>query len=649
MLFQRLFNWIKYKTLPQSVLFKNRLFVERDSKHRRIFNNFGLTFRNSKWTNYEMYNVKFHFQWTYYKYFFALIFATGFFLIFFFHTKLYLSYPLLNLVSFFIWTSVDSFDYYLSFFIWSAIVLNSMFLNAVYAYFFFAIYGDTTDLKLIFSNRFFYDNKVLVHETEKHKHFTNHDYKLILFGWILNSGSITHEKVLNQLFNSYIPKDQFSKFSNFFFNLYSLTYLCKLTLPNLSSFAAIEKINRLQKEKPFYDQNLADAFFSASNLTTKHAALTLWYNLSQYPNYFDSLNLQVARKKSQLFFDWSCASIAYETNLNNELLSTKTGQFKFYELTNSLFSELSSNNGPFWHLSSFLKSHVQLGKWHRWLYRYSILHRKLLKNSHKITITKRLINSGFFSRSLFEKNLWASETFQKISNPLLCTNSYFQLLYGDFYKTKVATDYLKSTLQSTTLAFSSKTFELGHSYESSYFWFLKRFFLFNTLPATFATSSLNKPNFKHITDIKSIILDRNNTQSSNLLLTSYQTSTRYPLLNSFYINSPWTTFTENLSSSKIPNALNLNDLFLSTADNYLLVSDHLELLNWITTNTLLIHSSLSYNTKSTALVQKFNAIPNKFEVNQNSKLNELTFWLNYPGTLTDQQALTDFVFITFFK
>jgi hypothetical protein len=49
MLFQRLYNWIKYKTLPSSFLFKNRLFIERDSKHRRVLSNFGLSFRNSKW------------------------------------------------------------------------------------------------------------------------------------------------------------------------------------------------------------------------------------------------------------------------------------------------------------------------------------------------------------------------------------------------------------------------------------------------------------------------------------------------------------------------------------------------------------------------------------------------------------------------
>jgi hypothetical protein len=44
-------------TLPPSVLFLNRLYVERDSKHRRVTSNLGLTFRNSKWSSYARVNI----------------------------------------------------------------------------------------------------------------------------------------------------------------------------------------------------------------------------------------------------------------------------------------------------------------------------------------------------------------------------------------------------------------------------------------------------------------------------------------------------------------------------------------------------------------------------------------------------------------
>ena len=56
-LFSKVYNWLKYKTLPPSFLFLNRLLVERDSKHRRITSNLGVTFRNSKWSTYVRTNI----------------------------------------------------------------------------------------------------------------------------------------------------------------------------------------------------------------------------------------------------------------------------------------------------------------------------------------------------------------------------------------------------------------------------------------------------------------------------------------------------------------------------------------------------------------------------------------------------------------
>ena len=66
MLFSKIFNWVKYKTLPPSILFSNRLFVERDSKHRRVTSNLGLTFRNSKWSTYARSNINIGHQSSYF-------------------------------------------------------------------------------------------------------------------------------------------------------------------------------------------------------------------------------------------------------------------------------------------------------------------------------------------------------------------------------------------------------------------------------------------------------------------------------------------------------------------------------------------------------------------------------------------------------
>lgn len=48
---------------------------------------------------------------------------------------------------------------------------------------------------------------------------------------------------------------------------------------------------------------------------------------------------------------------------------------------------------------------LNLYKQQRWLYRYSTLHRKILKQSNVVTNANRLISSGFFDNSLVSTNL----------------------------------------------------------------------------------------------------------------------------------------------------------------------------------------------------------------------------------------------------
>jgi len=140
MLFQRLYNWIKYKTLPPSFLFKNRLFIERDSKHRRVLTNFGLSFRNSKWSNYESYNIKNNFKNLYFRYIFWIFFSLVTLLFVFYFKKYYIFFYFFNNLSFFFWISIDTFDYYLSFLIWLATISFSLLFNILYSFFFLIIF-----------------------------------------------------------------------------------------------------------------------------------------------------------------------------------------------------------------------------------------------------------------------------------------------------------------------------------------------------------------------------------------------------------------------------------------------------------------------------------------------------------------------------
>ena len=47
-MFDKVYNWLKIKTLPPSVEAKNRIVLERNAKDKRVFSDVGKTIRSSK-------------------------------------------------------------------------------------------------------------------------------------------------------------------------------------------------------------------------------------------------------------------------------------------------------------------------------------------------------------------------------------------------------------------------------------------------------------------------------------------------------------------------------------------------------------------------------------------------------------------------
>jgi hypothetical protein len=112
---------------------------------------------------------------------------------------------------------------------------------------------------------------------------------------------------------------------------------------------------------------------------------------------------------------------------------------------------------------------------------------------------------------------------------------------------------------------------LFNFYENSYFWYLKRFYLFNTLPSNFIKSKLNLNRNKN--------LNRDKNLSKYSILLSY-------FLNSFYTNlSTYSHFSDtdvyffDFYSNFGLNSLNsFKDLYLLNNENDLLNKDNLNLL-----------------------------------------------------------------------
>lgn len=125
MLFKHLYTWIKYKTLPPSFLFKNRFFVERDSKHLRIMNNIGLVFRNERWTNWDAP----HFDWKWIDLFILMSRYLGSFLFILFIWKFWgnflIEVPVFNKVALRFWLIYEFFDYYSLYGVWILLLMRS--------------------------------------------------------------------------------------------------------------------------------------------------------------------------------------------------------------------------------------------------------------------------------------------------------------------------------------------------------------------------------------------------------------------------------------------------------------------------------------------------------------------------------------------
>lgn len=427
-MFKRLFNWIKFKTLPPSINFKNRLFLERDSKSRRITNNLGLTFRNSKWADYTRTDINLNLRHSYKQALSLLLLSTlilGFFLYAF---KLYNPTPLSNDLAFFIWSLKDLLTYHTFTFLTLisftlTVGLEKFYVSCVGWFFLKAPEGGFVTPKAISS------------------YPKSQDLKYVIYHWFRNSGSSSIPTLLEPLLSTSPRKD--------------------------SSTLAVIDLKKL---------------FSLSNslLTPKVGATYLFNSASR-----NSLGYQHATTKLVDLVDtnleflntrtkWISGSV--DKSYRNSHL--RRGPFTAGLLNYSRLQGLSTNLQLALTFEDTLKSQLSLVKSNRLLYNYSFLHRKLLKNTHKLTTVKRLLGVNWYDSKLTLKNIWASDLFAGLSNPQTFLQSGLGLSYGSLISDQGWKSYLKGVHASDQ---SSNSFESFRYCEESLFWLMKRIYSFNNL------------------------------------------------------------------------------------------------------------------------------------------------------------------------
>lgn len=557
-----MYNWLKYKTTTPSVLFKNRLFIERDSKHKRIFNNVGLTFRNLKWNSYESENTQPVFKSQYFKIISFIIICVGLVLLLNnFYNYYTLSY-FYNEIFFCVWAGLDTFDYYFTFLVWIAFLIASMVTNLFQSYFFFNNLNSKSGKHK--PEKF---TNVLNHKACSAVNLSKKDYKFFLLNW-LNSESLSQNPVLFEnlktLFVTNFNNDWWHKNCTFFLKLYKLTHLLKLSDKTGSAFAFQLKLARFELNNSF---DLL-TYLNASNLLNSNPTLFFSYLLKNQNNRhtFDfKKKTSVTFLANRTFWNPNYVFNTDQSDLN--LFFRVDGFFYFSSTSSSQLTNLFKKNKNLNLLDSLVHNQINSAKWNRWLYKYSILHRKVFKNSHKLTLSKKLLNSGFYNSNLSKKNLWNSEFFSKSTN--------FNLLH---FATSLLQPGVEVSPLFQTFSDSKAIYNFQHSqlsnlsvHETSFFWFLKRFYFFSNLGNNriFSTTAVKKATCSY--EIQNLSVHFN---FQSFLLKSFGSNLKVLDLNSFYLNL--TNTPQKLTILNKSAYLLFSDLDLFNRDN-------LEILNWVAT------------------------------------------------------------------
>lgn len=594
-----MFNWLKLKMISPSVLHRNRLYIERDSKTRRVMTNFGLTFRNSKWSDYSLNNVNLYSLEKFKRFmstligglslflFLFLLNASGFYVIdlpTFIICKeavwLYYDWATLSL-----FTCIFSYSYPLqASFNW----LVQVFLGKVFT----TTVSRSASLTTPSQSPSSYPQPTpsTFGLTQESKLETYWDQlpaewrKVIAVTWLEESGWSPSFKTFWtwQFYQSTDSSLQIKKSKFFLKRLYK----------------AADQVAKVQTRFPveltnnFFDSPFVKLMQSSTPLSMQYFTPLLTFKDSSPSQ--NSSGVPVFKHLAR----WNLAR--YNQEFQNPLVTTTWRLGAFYSTHLNLWSVNAKKRSTL--LTSLvndsLTQQVKFLKWMRWLYRYNILHRNVIYNSHKVTSIKKLLSSGFFKSRLAHQNLWASNFFARNPSISLQMPAYMQSLYGDTIQGSGGnSSHLRSESGKLNPYYRLSV------YEKSYFYYLHRFQYFNTLPSLTISANLK------------LAGNNSNVESSatgNAMQVSYVTNS---LLKSYTLtNHPLNWSSQRLSPSapsSTPSAFYSDQVYLEDQRSFLADLPTLNILTTLlempssTTNSFLYiphyfatiqnHSSGSYS------------------------------------------------------
>ena len=530
MLFSRIYNWIKYKTLPPSLLFNNRLYVERDSKHRRVVSNFGLTFRNSKWSSYSRVNINLTSRPNYIKLLSYIFLAFTLISITWSWAKYYdfnlLNNPFYSLV----WFLLDADIYVKVIFVSSWLCISQLLISNLHDKFVSSLVQPETNAQPLLVPKSF--QKVLLY-----RYLTTNQDKILI------------EKLVTPSFN------QSTSLNYTLLSKYLFTSSNLLSKSTANKTDLISSVNLLTNQTPLNT-------FKFTQLRGNLNALELDYLVFK-------LKDSSASQTSDEFYRWALEPIHTELNNSYSTLITSSGLFYNPSLTYSNLQFMTSSYPELSNLNNALFTQLAAVRQQRWLYKYNLLHRSTLSAANNITLAKKLINSGFLNSSLFTRNIWAASSLNNLTkntNVNGFTDQTIKSLYTSTYGNYENPNFITvSGLTSVPTVFNGTLLTSLNNYETSYYWFLQRFYQYNTLST--ASMSFN-PQLKS---------ESYSLTAKNMKLLANATT----LFDSYSLTGE--SVYSQLNSVKVPSST-LNDHYLNYTDYSLFTKGRSDQLTTLANN-----------------------------------------------------------------
>lgn len=433
-----------------------------------------------------MFNVQSHFKSKYFKFIALTVLSILIFLYLWKFDQLYICSAIFNNVFFIFWSGLDLYEYYWTFLVWFGFTIVSFLTNFAQSY----LYIDNfPPRKFRVENRNpSYVNSGKCGPSSETSPVSKKEYKWLIFSW-LNDGNVSNSKQLNAiktLFGTSLSDSGWRYYFDFFTRLYRLDVFLSIN----SGFSTLSFVGYGTQKANSEDGLNALTYKTNSTSSSDNLGFFLLYMAKNYvtENKFNGVTspslLHITNTSLWNLLEHSRLSSNYEN-----LLKKVNGLYYIHDLNyNTLMCYCNATLNV---SQNMIATQLNSAKWDRWLYKYSLLHRKIFKNSHKLTLSKKLLNSTFYNTDLTKKNLWYSELLNKHknSNLLHFTANLFQFNLANNSRFDLKQN--KSTVISNNIKYWDNLLTLK-TYENSFFWFLKRSYLFTNLFANYKYSAVAK-------------------------------------------------------------------------------------------------------------------------------------------------------------